>query len=239
MTCLSEEYSAAAGGKSLLPELRKFLNSGTMNEKVDKYLSDGCMRCKLGGTPACKVNDWRAELIALREIVLSSGLTEEVKWGVPCYTINGKNVLVISAFKHFCSISFFKGALLSDPEGLLQAAGEHTQAARLIKFTEIGQILDRREILRTYIQEAIQLEKAGMKVEFRKDAGPVPAELQQKFAERPDLEEAFRTLTPGRQREYLLHFSQPQRIETRLGRIEKCIDKILSGEGLNEHYKRK
>lgn len=210
-----------------------------MTKTVEQYLLDGCMRCKLGGTPACKVNDWREGLIALRKIVLECGLVEEVKWGVPCYTVDGKNVLVISAFKSFCSISFFKGALLKDDAGLLQAAGENTQAARLIKFTATNQIFEQENLLKSYILEAVRVEQAGLKVEFRKDVGPFPDELLQKFDEYPGLEEAFRALTPGRQREYLLFFSQTQKVATRIGRIEKCIAKILNGEGLNEGYKRK
>lgn len=208
-----------------------------MNPEVDKYLLDGCMRCKYGGTPDCKVNNWRNELVLLRQIVLECGLDEEVKWGVPCYTDNGKNIVVVSAFKEYSSLSFFKGALLKDVHKILDKHGESSQSARLIKFTTPDQILEKKEQLRDYILEAIEIERTGKKVEFAKNPEPIPDELLEKFEEFPALKTAFEALTPGRQRGYIIHFSQPKQSISRMGRIERCIPKILNGEGFHDKYK--
>ena len=210
---------------------------GNMNSKVDKYLMEGCGRCPLGGTPGCKVHKWTTELELLRTIVLGCGLTEELKWGVPCYTFQEKNLLIVSAFKAYCSISFFKGSLLSDAKGILDKPGENTQAARLIKFTNMAQIKEIEADLKTYIYEAIEVEKAGLKVNFKKNPEPIPGELENKFEEDPVLKTAFEALTPGRQRGYILYFSAPKQSKTRESRIEKSIGKILNGEGLNDKYK--
>lgn len=205
-----------------------------MNPKVDKYLIDGCMRCPLGATPDCKVNNWPEELEKLRMIVLDCGLTEELKWGVPCYTFQKSNVLIISAFKEYCSLNFFKGALLKDAHRILEKPGENTQAGRLVKFTNIKQIVDLEPVLKEYIYEAVEAEKAGLKVNTKKNPEPIPEELQNKFAEIPTLKTAFDALTPGRQRAYILHFSAPKQSKTRVSRIEKCMEKILAGKGLND-----
>jgi uncharacterized protein YdeI (YjbR/CyaY-like superfamily) len=205
-----------------------------LNPKVDKYLVEGCMRCKLGGTPACKVNQWREELEALRSIVLSCGLTEELKWGVPCYTSDNKNIAMVSAFKEHCCLSFFKGALLNDPRDILVKPGESSQAARYVKFTSLQQVMEMEEVLKTYILSAVEIEKSGQKVAFVKNPEPVPEELVSKFEEYPELKHAFDALTPGRQRGYIIYFSQPKQRQSRLNRIEKCMQKILKGEGLNE-----
>lgn len=207
-----------------------------MNPKIDKYLIEGCMRCKFGGTPECKVHDWIEELEMLRQIVLDCGLTEELKWGVPCYTFEQKNVLIISAFREYCSLSFFKGALLEDTHHLLEKQGESSQSARLIKFTNPKQVAEQQAILKTYIFQAIEVEKLGLKVEFKKNPEPVPDELLHKFEELPPLEKAFFALTQGRQRGYIIYFSQPKQSHARKARIEKCIQKIMNGEGLNDKY---
>lgn len=208
----------------------------TTHPKVDQYLLEGCGRCPLGGTSECKVHNWPEELRLLREIVLECGLTEELKWGVPCYTYQGKNILIVAAFKEHCALSFFKGALLSDPENLLVKPGENTQEGRLIKFTSTAQIVAIESILRTYIFEAIEVEKAGVKMEVKTKPEPsIPEELQRKLKEDPDFQRAFEALTPGRQRGYILHFSAPKQSTTREARIEKCVPKILSGKGLNEY----
>lgn len=209
-----------------------------MNPKVDNYLIEGCGRCALGGTPDCKVHKWTQELELLRKIVLDCELTEEVKWGVPCYTFQKKNVLIVSAFREYCSVSFFKGALLKDPMGILDKPGENSQAARLIKFTNIKEIKAVEADLKTYIYEAIEVEKKGLKVNFKKNPEPIPEELERKFEEDPVLKTAFETLTPGRQRGYILYFSAPKQSKTRESRIEKSIGKILNGEGLHDQYKR-
>lgn len=210
-----------------------------MNPEVDNYLAEGCGRCPLGGTPGCKVNNWRKELILLRGIVLDCGLTEEVKWGAPCYTFGKANVAMVAALKDSCVLSFFKGALLSDPHGILEKPGENTQAGRVISFTNVQEITEKESILKTYLYEAVEVEKAGLKVEFKKNPEPVPEEFQRKMDQDPELKAAFEALTPGRQRGYLLHFSQPKQSKTREDRIDKCIPQILEGIGLNDHYSRK
>ncbi|WP_422082113.1 YdeI/OmpD-associated family protein [Ulvibacterium sp.] len=207
-----------------------------MNPKVDNYLEQGCMRCKLGGTHDCKVHAWTAELEKLREIVLDCGLTEELKWGVPCYTFNDGNVLMVSALKNYSAISFFKGVLLKDPDNILEKPGPNSQSARLIKFTNVNEIPELEPTLNRYIYEAIEVEKAGLKVNFKKNPEPIPEELERKFEEDPVLKSAFESLTPGRQRGYIIYFSQPKQSETRESRIEKCAGKILNGEGLHDKY---
>jgi uncharacterized protein YdeI (YjbR/CyaY-like superfamily) len=209
------------------------------NPNVDAYLTAGCGRCPLGGTPDCKVHDWQKELKKLRSIVLDCGLTEEVKWGVPCYTFQKKNIAIVSALKDYCTLSFFKGALLKDPDKVLSKPGENTQAGRLIRFTNAQEIVNLKTVLKAYIHEAIEVEKAGLKVDLKKNPEPIPEEFQNILNENPALKTAFDALTPGRQRAYILHFSAPKKSETRLSRIEKCTQKILDGEGLNDKYKGK
>ncbi|EPR67757.1 YdeI/OmpD-associated family protein [Cyclobacterium qasimii] len=213
-----------------------------MNLGVDHYLKDGCGRCPLGATPDCKVNNWKEEMIYLRKIILSCGLTEQVKWGVPCYTIpvtesnkTESNILIMSALKDYCTISFFKGALLTNVDSMLEKPGENTQAARLIKFTGIEQILVNEEQIRTWIFEAVAVEKSELKVEMNKTAmETIPGELKLKFMEEPDFKLAFNALTPGRQRGYILYFSQPKQSKTRVSRIEKYSPKILDGKGMQD-----
>jgi uncharacterized protein YdeI (YjbR/CyaY-like superfamily) len=207
-----------------------------MVQNVDQYLLDGCMRCQYGGTPQCKVHNWKEELVMLRHIVLECGLEEEIKWGVPCYTLDGKNVVVVSAFKDYASLSFFKGVLLQDTEKLLSAHGESSQSARLIKFTNPEQISLQAELLKKYIMEAVEIEKSGAKVEFKKQLEPMPEELEQVLAEDAALSKAFYKLTPGRQRGYIIYFSQPKQSQTRLSRIEKCRQMIMDGVGLYDKY---
>ncbi|WP_421775458.1 YdeI/OmpD-associated family protein [Gracilimonas sp.] len=206
-----------------------------MNPEVDQYLDIGCGRCPLGGTPDCKVNDWQEELKQLRLIILESGLKEEVKWSVPCYTYQDNNVLILSAFKNYCSVSFFKGSLLKDPHDIMVKPGKNSQAARLLKYTSVDEITDTEHILKEYIKEAIEIEKAGKKVHFRKNPEPIPDELQAKFDEDPVLQEAFEALTPGRQRGYIIHFSGAKQSSTRQRRIEKCIPKIMGGKGFHDY----
>ncbi|MEM6264835.1 MAG: YdeI/OmpD-associated family protein [Bacteroidota bacterium] len=210
-----------------------------MTTTVETYLLEGCGRCPLGGTPDCKVHPWKEALIELRKIPLACGLQEEVKWGVPCYTFQGKNVLLITALKHYCAMSFFKGVLLADPEQILVAPGKHSQSDRLVKFTSASEVMNLAPILKTYVFEAIEIEQAGLKVSFNRTPEPIPEELQQKFEEDPTLRTAFESLTPGRQRGYLLHFSQPKQAKTRFARIEKCTPNILNGIGLNDKYSRR
>ena len=207
-----------------------------MTKDVDVYLAEGCGRCPLGGTPGCKVHSWTAELKALRRIVLDCGLTEEVKWGVPCYSHKGGNVVIVSAFKEYASISFFKGSLMKDPQNLLHSPGENSQATRLFKFTSVKEILTNESAIQQYLYEAIEVEKAGLKVAFKKNRDPVPEELQDQLDKDPALKAAFEALTPGRQRSYILHVSQAKQSETRMARIEKCIPKIMEGKGFHDRY---
>ena len=205
------------------------------NPLIDKYLTIGCGRCPLVNTPECKVHTWPNELQQLRKIVLDCGLTEELKWSVPCYTHNKKNLLIVAAFKEYCSISFFKGSLLKDPKGILEKPGENSQAARLIRFTTVKQIDKLEKAIRGFIADAIELENTGAKVDFSaKQNLDLPEELLAKFDELPALRSAFNALTPGRQRGYLLFFSGAKQSTTRLARIDKCKPLILAGKGLHD-----
>jgi len=206
-----------------------------LNPKVDHYLTDGCGRCEYYATSRCKVHTWRKELEVLRSIVMETGLTEELKWSMPVYTSEGKNIVMISAFRDFCAVNFFKGSLLSDPAGKLIKPGENSQAGRYFKFTDLEAIAEMRNTILQYIREAVQIEKSGARVEFKKDPEPAPEELLQKFAEDPVFENAFYALTPGRRRGYILHFSQPKQSATRISRIEKCMEKIFSGKGMQDY----
>ena len=205
------------------------------NSDIDNYLAEGCGRCPLGGTPRCKVNNWQDELKLLRNILLDCGLNEELKWSVPCYTFQKNNILILAAFKEYCSVSFFKGALLNDEHRILLKPGENTQAARMIRFTSTEEIVKMESILKAYIFEAIEIERGGLKVNFKKaGAFSVPGEFQSKLNRIPELKKAFFALTPGRQRGYLLYFSSAKQSKTREARIEKCMPQILKGRGLDE-----
>ncbi len=191
------------------------------NPKVDGYVR--------------KNRTWQEELQALRRIILDSPLTEEVKWRSPCYTFRNSNVVGLGAFKDCCVLSFFKGALLKDSKGILAKPGENTQAARVIRFKNARQIVELEPILKAYVEEALELERAGLRVTFKKiTEHPVPEELQTRLDESPDLKTAFQSLTPGRQRAYLLYVSGARRPGTRLARVEKCAGRILAGKGLDE-----
>jgi uncharacterized protein YdeI (YjbR/CyaY-like superfamily) len=207
----------------------------TFNPQVDKYLLDGCMRCKYGGTPQCKVNNWREELETLRQIVLETGLKEEIKWGVPVYTHNGKNVLSVAALKDFATIGFFKGVLLTDSHKILEKQG-NLQSDRIVRFTKTADIVKLKDVLKSYIKEAVAIEESGKKVEFKKNPEPIPDELLQAFEDDPAFKKAFYALTPGRQRGYIIHFSQPKQTQTRIGRIEKYKQQIFNGLGLNDKF---
>ncbi len=205
------------------------------NPKVDRYFEMGCGRCPLGGTPDCKVHDWTQPMHLLRQILLDSELEETLKWSVPCYTWNGKNIALLAAFKDYCAVSFFKGSLLEDPHELLHAPGKNSQATRLLKFTTAADVKRIEPFLRAFISNAIAIEKAGKKVQFKKiSEHPVPEEFQKLLEENPALKSAFDALTPGRQRSYLIHFSSAKQAATRIARIQKCIPKILSGKGFLE-----
>jgi uncharacterized protein YdeI (YjbR/CyaY-like superfamily) len=191
-----------------------------MNPKVDAYLRE--------------IQAWREETKVLRKIALGCGLAEELKWAKPCYTFRGTNVVIIQGFKEYCALLFCKGALLKDAKRILNRIGEHTQAARQIRFTSAKEIIAMRPVVRAYIDEAIAVEKAGLKVIYRKDPGRIPEELQYKFDHYPALKASFGALTPGRQRHYIIYFSSAKQSKTRESRIEKCMRRILSGKGLND-----
>ena len=192
-----------------------------MNPKVDGYLR--------------KAKKWQEEMEKLRMIILDCGLTEELKWGKPSYTFQKSNIVIIQGFKEFCALLFCKGALLNDANGILKKPGENTQAARRIPFTNVREIRELEPVLKAYIREAIEAEKAGLKVTFKKKPEPVPEELQNKLDEIPALKAAFAALTPGRQRAYILYFSAPKQSKTRESRVEKSMQRIFNGQELNDH----
>jgi len=193
-----------------------------MNRKVDIFLR--------------KATQWEEEFKLLREIALDSGLTEDLKWGHPCYTLNNGNVILIHGFKEYCAILFFKGALLKDDKAILIQQTANVQSGRQIRFTTASQIIKMRRTLKSYISEAINVEEAGIKVELRKPSDLIiPKDIQATLKKIPGLAPAFKKLTPGRQRAYVLHFSSAKQEKTRDARIERCAPMILKGKGLNEY----
>lgn len=192
-----------------------------MNPKVDWYFD--------------KAEKWQEETRRLRTIILDCGLTEELKWGCPCYQFQKTNIVLIHVFKEYCAVLFFKGALLNDTDGILIQQTENVQVARQVRFTNLSEIVERERVLKAYIYEAIEVEKAGLKVNLKKTAEfNMPEEFQNKLNATPALKTAFEALTPGRQRAYLLYFSAPKQSKTRESRIEKSTQQILDGKGLND-----
>ena len=192
-----------------------------MNPKVDGYLG--------------RAKKWQEELKKLRMIVLDCQLTEDLKWGKPCYTFQESNILLIIGFKEYCALLFCKGALLNDADGILITPGENTQAARQMRFTNLREIVEKEGAVKAYINEAIEAQKAGLEVKFKKITEfIVPEELQNKLDEIPVLKTAFRALTPGRQRAYMIYISAAKQSKTRASRVEKCLEQILKGKGLND-----
>ncbi|MGG0288103.1 YdeI family protein [Peribacillus butanolivorans] len=197
------------------------MTNSRMNPKVDEFLS--------------KANKWKEEYEKLRNIVLDCELTEEFKWMHPCYTFEKKNIVLIHGFKEYCALLFHKGALLQDAHGILIQQTENVQAARQIRFTNVQEIVEMETILKAYIYEAIEVEKAGLEVNFKKTTEfIIPEEFQNKFDEIPALKTAFEALTPGRQRAYIRYFSEPKQSKTRESRVAKCMQQILNGKGLND-----
>ena len=192
-----------------------------MNPKVDWFFDKG--------------TKWQKEYEKLRTILLDCGLTEELKWGVPCYTFENRNIVLMHGFKEYCALLFFKGALLNDAHDILIQQTKNVQAARQVRFTSIQEIVKMERILKTYIYEAIEVERAGLKVNFKKTSEfNIPEEFQNKLDKIPALKTAFEALTPGRQRGYIVYFSQPKQSKTRESRVEKCMRQILNGKGLND-----
>ncbi|GJI95063.1 hypothetical protein RugamoR57_17810 [Duganella caerulea] len=193
----------------------------TLNSKADAYVD--------------KPGQWQDAFKKLRAIALDCDLTEEFKWGHPCYTLDGQNVVLMHGFKEYCALLFFKGSLMQDPKGILVQQTENVQAGRQIRFTSAEEITKMASTLKSYIREAIKVEKSGAQVEFKKTAEfDMPEEFLNKLEESPALQEAFAGLTPGRQRGYLLHFSSAKQAKTRESRVEKCIPHILKGKGLDD-----
>ena len=195
--------------------------SSQMNAKVDEFLG--------------KAKKWPKELAKLRAIALDCGLTEELKWYKPCYTFEDHNIAIIGEFKEYCAFMFFKGALIKDDPGILIAPTENVQAGRQVRFTNVQQIANIEPVLKAYINEAIAIEKAGLKMSLKETSDfAIAGEFQNKLDENPALKAAFNALTPGRQRAYLLHFAAPKQSKTRESRVEKCIARILNGKGLDD-----
>lgn len=192
-----------------------------MNPKVDFFFD--------------KAKAWQKEFEALRKIILDCGLTEELKWGQPCYTYQQSNIVLMHGFKEYCAVLFFKGALLHDANDILVQQTKNVQATRQVRFTHVKEIVKMKNILKAYIYEAIEVEKAGLKVNFKKTAAyDMPEEFKTRLNKMPSLKKAFAALTPGRQRAYLLHFAAAKQSATRAARVEKCIPMILKGKGLND-----
>jgi uncharacterized protein YdeI (YjbR/CyaY-like superfamily) len=192
-----------------------------MNPKVDFYFN--------------KAEKWQEEFEKLRLITLDCGLTEELKWGCPCYTFQNGNIVLIHGFKDYCALLFFKGALLNDTNGILIQQTQNVQAGRQIRFTNVQEIITMQPVLKAYIYEAIEVERAGLEVSFKKNTEyEIPEEFQKRLDEIPALKACFEALTPGRQRAYLLHFSEPKQSKTRESRVDKCMPQILNGKGLND-----
>ena len=197
------------------------MSKSEINPDVDFYFS--------------KNSNWQKELEQLRKIVLDCGLNEELKWGCPCYTNQDKNIVLIHVFKEYCALLFFKGALLNDSNGILIQQTKNVQSARQVRFTNVSEIIKMKSILKTYIYEAVEVEKAGLKVKYKKTEDfKIPDEFQTKLDKLPALKKAFGALTPGRQRAYIFYFSQAKQSKTREERVKKYVKQILSGKGLED-----
>lgn len=205
-----------------------------LRTNVDDYLRDGCGRCEHYQTPACKVRGFRPVLEALRELVLSSGLVEELKWGSPCYTLGGKNVVMVVAFKEQCALTFFQGAALTGDEGALVSPGPNSRFARYLPFRSLEEVRARRDLALRLIEQASALQRAGTKVVPSAPREPMPAELEQRLTTDPALRRAFAALTPGRQRSHILHVSGAKQSATRVRRVDACAPLILAGRGFLE-----
>lgn len=205
-----------------------------MDKKISEYFSSGCGRCSLFQTPHCKVHTWQEELLLLRSYVITTELVEELKWSQPCYTLNGKNVLILSAFKDCVFLSFLKGSLMKDPANILEFAGPNSRTGKLWKFYNADSIRENRELIIHYIQEAMEIEKSGIKTSSIDTKPKLPEELLAYFRNDSLFKKAFESLTPGRQRGYLIYFNQAKQSGTRMKRIQNSVVKIMEGKGYNE-----
>jgi uncharacterized protein YdeI (YjbR/CyaY-like superfamily) len=203
------------------------------NPAVNSYFIDGCGRCSKFATPACSVRKWDEILDHLRMMLQGTALKEELKWSHPCYTYNGKNVLLIGAFKDYASLNFVKGSLVPDPRNLLTLPSENSQSSKQLRFADLAFLIDNEQAILELINQAIEVEKAGKKVAYKSvEEFDMPEELAKVFQEDPNFEQAFKALTPGRQKGYLLFFAQAKQSKTRLDRIEKYYEHILAGKGM-------
>lgn len=199
---------------------------------VDSYLASGCGRCPRGGTPDCSVHRWTHELLVMRQVLLDSGLKEEIKWQNPCYTRKGKNLVMIGAFRDNCVMSFLNGVLMTDPHGLLVKPGENSKVARVVRIREGSDIDALVPKLADLVREAIRVDEAGLVVDRSQDAEPeIPEELADKFVDDPELETAFFALTPGRRRSWIMHISSAKQSATRVSRVEAAAPNIRRGKG--------
>ena len=197
------------------------MTTSIMNPKVDWFFD--------------KATKWQKEYEKLRKIILDCGLDEELKWGCPCYAFENKNIVLIHGFKEYCAILFFKGALLNDTDSILIQQTENVQSARQARFTSVQEVVKKERILKVYIYEAIEVERVGLQVKYKKTKDfKIPEEFQSKLDKMPALKTAFDELTPGRQRAYIFHFSQPKQAKTRAARVEKYLKQILNGKGLDD-----
>lgn len=201
---------------------------------VDAYLKDGCGRCEHYRTPRCKVHTWTQALAGLRAIALDAGLVEEVKWGSPCYTLEGRNVLMLVAMRERCAVNFFKGAALVDEDGVLESAGPNSRFVRQLVFRSNAEVLKRRAQIKRFVAQAIRLERDGVTVDAAPAREPIPEELAARLASNAKLRKAFDALTPGRRRSHVLHVSGAKQSDTRERRVDRCVPVILAGRGFNE-----
>lgn len=204
------------------------------NTNVDSFLTEGCGRCAKFRTPACKALHWNAPLVALRATLLASGLTEEMKWGFPCYTLGGKNVAMLLALKDHCGVSFFRGAELKAAEGLLESAGENSQTSKQFRFRSLQEVQAQRGVLVTLLEEALKLERGGARKRVATPKMAMPDELGALLSADATVRAAWEALTPGRRRSHLLHVSGAKQVETRVRRAEGCVAFVLEGRGFNE-----
>lgn len=205
------------------------------NPKVDLYLEEGCGRCPLYRQPDCKAIRWSSQLQQLRQIALDCGAKEDIKWGVPCYTVSGKNAFLVSAFRDYVAVSFFKGVLLNDTSGRLESPGPNSQSALLLRYTSSEQIASESDLIKELMLASLELERSSAKVTFKDPAAlDRPIELQERLSSDPTLSAAFKALSPGKRRGYILHIESAKQPATRLARVERCVPKILAGRAFED-----
>lgn len=204
------------------------------NKSAKSYLEEGCGRCELYQTPQCRVHLWSEPLRGLRVLLLASGMEEEMKWGSPCYTLGGQNVVLLMARKEYCALSFFQGVALEDPQQALVSPGPNSRFARLLRVTSLRELEQRRALIEGFLAQAMALARSGHKVQVEPANEPVPVELEERLAADPALRRAFEALTPGRRRSHILHIAQAKQAPTRHRRAEACIPRVLAGQGQHE-----